>query len=144
MQNPGKKPLQVTIASFPKAETGFEIDFVSFALNGREQTEIRVGWVPQKHGNQREKIMVRYGTCLTQILLVATCPQPPEKVSIVRQRVRSKDPQHRSLYGFLVFSSFVTTNLRPLLVVLEGAATGRQMEAKNSNPMKSACLPLLW
>ena len=80
LQNPGQKPLRVRLESVPEETTGFEVDYSDFSLPGRSEAVLRVGWVPQKHGNLREKIKVKYGSCFTQIMLVANCPAPPQKV----------------------------------------------------------------
>ena len=64
----------------PKADLGFELDFVNFVLPGQQEAVLRIGWVPQKPGNVRSKVDVKYGSCFAQVLLVGSCPAPIEKV----------------------------------------------------------------
>lgn len=71
----------------PKSDRGFEVDFAQFTLPGRHEVVVRVGWVPQKGGNVREKIGVKYGSCMTQILLVGSCVAPVEQVSVISLRL---------------------------------------------------------
>ena len=57
----------------PKAGKGFEMDFIDFTLNEREEAKLKVGWVPQNRAPLRENIYVKFGKLKTQMLFVGTC-----------------------------------------------------------------------
>lgn len=70
---------QVSLDPLPKADRGFEVDYTSFILPGCHEATLRIGWVPGRVGNVREKIGVKYGSCRTQIVLSGGCEAPKEK-----------------------------------------------------------------
>ncbi len=80
LQNPGKKALKVSFGQpMPKEDRGFEVDYVDFVLPGGNEADVRVGWAPNRPGNVREKIGVKYGGCSTQVVLVGGCEVPKDR-----------------------------------------------------------------
>jgi len=55
------------------------VDYTDFILPGSHEATIRIGWVPGRPGNVREKIGVKYGSCRTQIVLAGGCEAPKER-----------------------------------------------------------------
>lgn len=70
---------QVSLDPLPKSDRGFEVDYTDFILPGSHEATIRIGWVPGRPGNVREKIGVKYGSCRTQIVLAGGCEAPKER-----------------------------------------------------------------
>lgn len=68
------------IEKLPKAEKGFEVDYVDFTLGEKEEGQLKVGWVPQTGTPLRETVSVKFGKLKTQMLFVGTCKVPPNMV----------------------------------------------------------------
>ena len=77
----------------PKAGKGFEMDFIDFTLNEREEAQLKVGWVPQNRSPLRETIYVKFGKLKTQMLFVGTCKVSEGKKS--REITESYRVSHR-------------------------------------------------
>ena len=73
------KPLDVCLEKLPKEEKGFNIDYVSFRLGGREETSLLVGWTPTKGGGVRDSFIVRFSKFSAQVILIGSCVAPEEK-----------------------------------------------------------------
>ncbi len=82
VQNPTQKKVKVALTSLPKAEAGFQVDFVDLELGPQQEATLNIGWVPRQGGNVTEKIVVKYGTGLqTRIVLVGSCLAPKSKTA---------------------------------------------------------------
>ena len=77
----------------PKAGKGFEMDFIDFTLNEKEEAQLKVGWVPQNRSPLRETIYVKFGKLKTQMLFVGTC-----KVSEEKNLFKSQLPKSNNNY----------------------------------------------
>ena len=63
----------------PKEEKGFNVDYVSFRLGGREETSLLIGWTPSKGGGLRDSFIVKFGKFSAQVILIGTCLAPEDK-----------------------------------------------------------------
>ena len=72
--------MKVILERLPKPEKGFEVDYVDFVMNAKEEAQLKIGWVPQGGTPLRETVYVKFGKLKTQMLLVGTCKVPQSMV----------------------------------------------------------------
>ena len=71
---------KVTLEKLPKPEKGFEMDYIDFEMNAKEEAQLKIGWVPQGGTPLRETVYVKFGKLKTQMLLIGTCKVPPSMI----------------------------------------------------------------
>ena len=86
------KLFQISL-KMPKSESGFEVDYSDFVLPPVSEATLKIGWVPSKPGNCREKVMVKYGVRDSQVILLGSCFAPTRGRRIPLQNFNSNRAQ---------------------------------------------------